>query len=82
MVLPLIVKGSHHSQVSIHTHQTVEQRLQGEHQYVEESDEIQPVVVPPRILIGKEHRNGQTEYKLADGQVEGEEVCRKDSGNP
>lgn len=81
MLLPLVVKGSHHSHISLHTCQTEEFRLHSEHQYVEECHHIQQVVVLPQILIGKEQRYGRIEQQLDDGQVEGVEVCRKDSGN-
>lgn len=81
MVLPLIVEGSHHSQVPLHTHQTEKQRLHNDRHRVQDGQHaLHPVALPQKV-IGKKWRHVQVEDHLGEGRVEGEEVCGKDAGN-
>lgn len=75
------MEGSHHSHVHLHTHQTEEQRLHNQHQRNQQSHHDQHIVTLPQIVICKECRQDQIEGQMGEGQVEGEEVCRKDASN-
>ncbi len=79
MLLPQIVDGSHHGHVPLHTHQTEEQWLCKDHRPRQERCHRKHIQTLPQKVIGEEQKAAHIEEQLCDRQVEGEEVCGKDT---